>query len=197
MNPSIMTRRDALKRLSTVPVLAGASALLSPSVLAAEQAESAPTPRRAKKVIVAGGGIGGLCAAYELMKLGHDVTVLEASGRPGGHVRTIHDPLPDGLYADVGAEQFTKPGYDLYWNYVREFGLTALYYPRREHMLRFIGGKMYTEEMLADPGVLNKLGLNQREADFLRREPWWNLAMLYYKPYLDRFTDEYNPFHTG
>jgi len=111
MNPSIITRRDALKRLSTVPVLAGASALLSPSVLAAEQAESAPTPRRAKKVIVAGGGIGGLCAAYELMKLGHDVTVLEASGRPGGHVRTIHDPLPDGLYADLGAEQCTKPGY--------------------------------------------------------------------------------------
>jgi len=38
--------------------------------------------------------------------------VLEASGRPGGHVRTIHDPLPDGLYADVGAEHFTRPGYD-------------------------------------------------------------------------------------
>src|SRR5207249_9133367 len=44
----------------------------------------------------------------------HEVTLLEASGRPGGHVRTIHDPLPDGLYADVGAEHFTQPGYDLY-----------------------------------------------------------------------------------
>ena len=30
------------------------------------------------------------------MKLGHDVTVLEAAGRSGGHVRTIHDPLPMG-----------------------------------------------------------------------------------------------------
>src|SRR6266536_1900033 len=82
---------------------------------------------RPKKVIIAGAGIAGLCCGYELMKRGHEVTILEASGRPGGHVRTIHDPLPDGLYADVGAEHFTKPGYDLYWNYVREFGLTALY----------------------------------------------------------------------
>ena len=40
---------------------------------------------------------------------GVDVTLLEASGRTGGHVMTIHDPLPDGLYADVGAEHFTEP----------------------------------------------------------------------------------------
>ena len=64
--------------------------------------------RQAKRVVVAGAGIGGLCCAFELMERGHDVTVLEASGRPGGHVRTIHDPLPDGLYADVGAEHFTR-----------------------------------------------------------------------------------------
>jgi len=153
--------------------------------------------RQPKRVIIAGGGIAGLCCGYELMKRGHEVTILEASGRPGGHVRTIHDPLPDGLYADVGAEHFTKPGYDLYWNYVREFGLTALYYPRREHMLRFIGGKMYTEEILADPEILKRLGFNQREVEFLRREPWWNFATLYYKPYLDRFSDEYNPFNAG
>ena len=78
---------------------------------------------RPKRVIVAGGGIGGLCCAYELMERGHDVTVLEASGRPGGHVKTIHDPLPDGLYADVGAEHFTRPGYEQYWKYVEKFGL--------------------------------------------------------------------------
>ena len=56
--------------------------------------------------------------------------MLEASGRPGGHVKTIHDPLPDGLYADVGAEHFTRPGYDQYWKYVEKFGLPFVAYPR-------------------------------------------------------------------
>src|SRR6266566_905716 len=68
--------------------------------------------RRAKKIIVGGAGIAGLSCAYELMKRGHDVTVLEASGRTGGHVRTVREGLADGLYVDAGAEHFTQPGYD-------------------------------------------------------------------------------------
>ncbi len=34
-----------------------------------------PVGKRAKRVVVAGGGIGGLGCAFELMELGHDVTV--------------------------------------------------------------------------------------------------------------------------
>ena len=70
-----VTRRDALK-------LATAAVTLP---LARLQA------RRPKRVIVAGGGIGGLCCGYELMKRGHDVVVLEASDRTGGHVFTVRD----------------------------------------------------------------------------------------------------------
>src|SRR5216684_8771513 len=40
------------------------------------------------KAVVLGGGIGGLVSAYELKKLGYDVTVLEARERPGGRVWT-------------------------------------------------------------------------------------------------------------
>src|SRR5438128_4834655 len=145
-----MSRRDVLK-------LAGAAVLAVP--VGRTEAEQAPAAgRRPKKVIVAGGGIGGLSCAYELMKRGHDVTVLEAAGRTGGHVRTIRDPLADGLYVDGGAEHFTRPGYEIFWGYVKEFNLKARAYHRRENMLRVIDGRLLTEEMLADPKVLGGFG---------------------------------------
>src|SRR5678816_664529 len=112
------------------------------------------TSRATKKIIVGGAGLGGLCCAYELMKKGHEVIVLEASGRHGGHVLTVQDGLSDGLYGDFGQEHITKQGYEKYWEYTKEFNLTVLPYPRRKSMLRRINGKFYTEEMLADPGIL-------------------------------------------
>ena len=61
-----MYRREVLK-------MAGALAMTSlPAVPLRART------RRPKKVIIAGGGIGGLCCGYELMKRGHEVRL------PGG-----------------------------------------------------------------------------------------------------------------
>src|SRR5579862_4346473 len=150
-----MRRRDALK-LATLLTYFTRPAVRS----------LARTP---KHVIVAGGGIAGLCCAYELMKRGHEVTVLEASSSTGGHVRTFREGLADGLYVDGGAQHFTKPGYDLYWGYVKEFNLTALRYPHLDHLLQWFGGRMFAEEQLQDAAVLSTFGFNQREIDLDRK----------------------------
>ena len=178
--PQTLTRREALKL--------AASAALLPATL---------TARAGKKVVIAGGGIGGLCCGYELMRRGHDVTVLEASDRTGGHVYTVTEGFDDGLYGDGGAEHFTNPGYDIYRGYVEEFKLPFVYYPRREHIVQRMKGTLYTEDMLRDPAVLGTFGLNAREIAFLKDQRFEELGSLYYRPYLDAFHDEYKPFDAG
>jgi monoamine oxidase len=182
-SPSI-TRREVLRLAGTALAAAGADA-------------ARPQTTRPKKVIVAGGGIGGLSCGYELLKRGHDVTVLEASGRTGGHVFTFRDQLPDGFYVDAGAEHFTQPGYEICWQYIKEFNLRPLGYPKRENYIRFIDGKMYTDEMLADPKVLKAFGLNQREVDHIVRHGWSTFSELFLGSYIEHFRDEYHPFGVG
>ncbi len=192
-------RRDFIK--NSIKAGVGVSLLNIDSTRASSPSERENIQRKStgepKKIVVGGAGIAGMCCAYELMKMGHDVTVLEASGRHGGHVYTAHDELSDELYGDYGQEHITKPGYDLYWSYIKEFDLTALSYPRRKNVLRRINGEFYTEEMLQDPIILKKLGFNKKEVDFLSTNPWGELKSLYVESYLDNFKDEYQPFGVG
>ena len=46
------------------------------------------------EVVVLGAGLAGMSTAYELMKLGYDVRVLEARTRPGGRCHTIRCDTP-------------------------------------------------------------------------------------------------------
>src|ERR1700729_3657990 len=116
-------RRDFIKKT----LIASTAAVFVPAVMKARVNEHTDVVAAtgSKKVIVAGAGITGLCCAYELMKAGQEVVVLEASGRYGGHVFTGRDGLSDGLYADFGADHITKPGYERFFEYAEQFGLTA------------------------------------------------------------------------
>lgn len=158
-----------------------------------------------KNVIVAGAGISGLCCGYELMKRGHEVTVLEASGRHGGHVYTRRDGLSDGLYADFGADHITKPGYEHFFSYAEEFNLPVLPYPHAEgsdaapgrYAQKMIDGKFYTSEMLADPGILKNFGFNAKEVEFLSENQWYALKSIYLNSYLGKFAYPMQPFGVG
>ena len=95
---------------------------------------------------MAGAGLAGLSAAYELMQAGHDVTVLEARDRPGGRVLTLRDPFSDGLYAEAGAETFSDK-HAFVQRYIREFNLptTPAWNYGQLQSLFFMRGKRFTQ----------------------------------------------------
>ena len=79
------------------------------------------------RVVVLGAGLAGLAAAYQLMKRGYEVTVLEAQERPGGRVLTVRDGFQRGGHAELGAIRIPEShAYTL--KYVDEFGLELIPY---------------------------------------------------------------------
>lgn len=93
-----------------------------------------------QKVVVAGGGLAGLVAAYELDKLGFEVKVLEAQSRIGGRVHTIRE-FSDGLYADAGAARIPSD-HDITLKYANEFNLPLIpFYPTENKYMRYRGGR--------------------------------------------------------
>ena len=76
----------------------------------------------AKRVIIAGGGLAGLCSAYELQKRGFGVVVLEGNGQPGGRVHTFREGFAPGLTGETGAVRIPDT-HELTMSYIREFGL--------------------------------------------------------------------------
>ena len=55
-------------------------------------------------VLVAGAGLAGLSAAYDLLAMGATVTVADARERVGGRVWTIRDGFVEGQHAEAGGD---------------------------------------------------------------------------------------------
>ncbi|HKP82694.1 MAG TPA: FAD-dependent oxidoreductase [Pyrinomonadaceae bacterium] len=123
-----ITRRQFLRRSAIAVAGAGLSSGAVKAVVLSDPA---------KKVLILGAGMAGLVAGYELSKLGHDVTILEARTRPGGRVHTLREPFSDGLYAEAGAARIPDE-HELTLKYVKEFELPLEpFYPSRLNALRF------------------------------------------------------------
>ncbi len=133
------SRREFLKRSAL-----GLAALSAGPVRPGAQAQKPLEPGAPRKrVLIAGAGLAGLVAAYELAQAGHDVTVLEASTRPGGRVWTLREPFSDGLYAEAGAGRIPD-WHQLTLDYAKQFGLTlAPFYPSQGASVYLLRGKRY------------------------------------------------------
>jgi len=121
-----MKRRSILRN----SLIAAAGVALRPRVSFA-----AGQPK--ERLAVLGAGLAGLAAASELVEMGHDVTVIEARGRPGGRVLTLRDGFSAGLSAEAGAMSFS----DSY-----------------RHLLRYAARFRIPYESLATPAIRGVAG---------------------------------------
>lgn len=88
-----MHKREFLKLLTPVLLGGGTSAF--------GEGRNTGVPKGRRQVVVIGAGLAGLAAARELMRVGHQVVVLEARDRIGGRIWTSNR-WPD-LPLDLGA----------------------------------------------------------------------------------------------
>jgi monoamine oxidase len=64
-------------------------------------------------VLVAGAGLAGLTAAYDLAAMGAAVTVIEARERLGGRVWTIRDGFADRQHAEAGGDMIDQSQHEI------------------------------------------------------------------------------------
>ena len=82
-----------------------------------------PTQCTGLKVGIIGGGLAGLSAAFELRKLGFDITIFEMQEkRIGGRVYTHYFDKDKELYGELGAMRIPI-SHETIWHYIKLFGL--------------------------------------------------------------------------
>ncbi|WP_033322295.1 flavin monoamine oxidase family protein [Actinomadura atramentaria] len=122
----------AMGALGLAPTEASAA---TPAFLPPSPSDFSLTGRRAASVVILGGGVAGLVAAYELGKAGYRCTILEPRGRTGGRNLTVRGGtaetdlsgnkqvarFSDGQYLNAGPARLAQWMVTL--DYCRELGV--------------------------------------------------------------------------
>lgn len=127
------------------------------------------------KVIVVGGGLGGLSCAHELSAVGCPVTLVEAGPRLGGRVISFHD-FVDGKIVEGGGE-FIGSNHPTWVAYKELFGLDFLDVSDDEGLDSsvFIGGRAVDEpkilQLFEEMDVANS-ALTEMSLSIVPDAPW-------------------------
>lgn len=134
---------------------------------------AAPGELKGVKIGILGGGLAGMAAAFELRKLGADITILEASqDRIGGRVYTFYFDSEGIYFGEFGAMRIPV-SHETTWHYINLFGLATLPMtsPRRNNFLYVHNTRLRTTDSI-ERYLYPKYQLTPEE----RSTPWSELS---------------------
>ncbi|ADL07105.1 flavin monoamine oxidase family protein [Thermosediminibacter oceani] len=154
---------------------------------------ASPGEFRGVKVGIIGGGLAGLSAAFELRKLGFDITVFEAlEDRIGGRIYTYYFDEEKKYYGELGAMRFPV-SHETTWHYINLFKLpTRPFVQTNENAFIYVKGvrvRNDAEGRNVMERIYPKFDLNGWE----RRTPWEDLIFYALETPLLRMLQEVRP----
>jgi monoamine oxidase len=125
---------------------------------------------------IIGGGIAGLSAAFELRKLGFDITIFEQQKeRIGGRIYTYYFDENKRFYGEIGAMRIPV-SHESTWNYINLFNLeTTPFVQNNDNALIYVRNK----RAINDPdgiSVMENIYPEFNLAPWERKEPWQKLV---------------------
>lgn len=142
---------------------------------------------RGVRIGIIGGGLSGLAAAYELRKLGAQITIYEAEKeRIGGRVYTHYFDQENELYGEFGAMRFPA-SHETTWHYINLFNLNtrSTISPNPNNFYYVHNTRLRITESVQD--ILYPLyNLTERE----RETPWPQLRDYAFNYLLNQMTPE-------
>jgi monoamine oxidase len=121
--PSSRLRQSRRRFLKAATFLGGTTLLakaLTPTI-SWGQAKEGSQPQ----VVIIGGGLAGLNAAYQLKKAGITATLYEATSQVGGRVRSVKNAVGKDIVTDLGGS-FINTNHEDMLNLARELGITLV-----------------------------------------------------------------------
>jgi protoporphyrinogen oxidase len=116
------------------------------------------------KIAVIGAGFGGLSAAFDLARAGHDVTVFEGSDHPGGLASGFKAPGWDWSIEKFYHHWFTSDKY--MFQLIGELGLSSKVIKRTPKTVMFYKGKFYPFDNIPAALMYPGLGWGFRKVRF-------------------------------
>nr|WP_253197781.1 FAD-dependent oxidoreductase [Clostridium gasigenes] len=136
---------------------------------------SSPEHCKGLKVGVIGGGLSGLASAFELRKLGFDITIFESEEkRIGGRVHTHYFDKNKRFYGELGAMRIPV-SHGTTWHYIDLFGLkTRPFIQNNENAFIYVRNKRARNDPQGK-SVMEKIYPEFNLAPWERSTPWQKL----------------------